>query len=363
MGKILNEFRDLNRMVVGHAARIRNAPAPLRNLTLSLTYRCNARCTMCNIWENPTAPDEEVDLDRIRDLASYSFLTDLVSLSLTGGEPLLREDLAEVAALFSERIRGFYTSIVTNGLTPALTVRQVERILERTENEIWMNVSVDSLDENYTRVRGISGGERKVLETTRRLVELSKQEQRLNVGILYTLTPDNFDQALPVLLYAREIGVQYTLNVINAGDVFYQQKPDATLCWYREHQDDILRLFRDLETAGYSRPLAKTLLSFFPQYLEDRANRPVTCVSGFTSAFIAPTGDVYPCVPSSERYRMGNLFENRFDEIWTSDQARRVRESVNRKECNCLLTCETSNSLKFSPAFLFKRVAEKFSTQ
>lgn len=354
-----NEIRDLGRMASGHVARLRAAPAPLRNLTFSLTYRCNARCVMCNIWENPTEVQAEIDLETIRGLAESRWLKDLVSLSLTGGEPLLREDLADVAGEFSRNIPGCYMSLVTNGLMPSLTLRRVRQILDQTTNEIWMNVSIDSLDDSYNDVRGIPGGEKKVLDTTERLVEMAASEPRLNIGVLYTLMRENFDQALPVLLYAKRLGVQFTLNVINGGDVFYQQAPDGTLTWYRENQEKVMALFEDLAAAGYDRPLAKKLMAVFPQYLEEKPHRPVTCFSGFTSAFIGPLGDVYTCVPASDDYCMGNLRENSFDEVWTSDRAHEVRERVNRHECNCLLTCETTNSLKFSPGFLLERVGEK----
>jgi radical SAM protein with 4Fe4S-binding SPASM domain len=318
---------------------------------------------MCNIWENPTDPGEEITLDLIRDMAGSPFLRNLVSLSLTGGEPFLFEELPEVAGIFSERIPGCYISTVTNGLAPALTFKKVEQILQHTTNEIWVNVSIDSLDETYSEVRGVPGGEKKVLQTTEGLVGMAKGEPRLNVGILYTLMPENFGQALPVLNYANNLGVQYTLNVINGGDVYYQQTPEPIFVWYREHIEEILGLFADLAAAGYNRPLARKLLSFFPQYLERIPRRPIACFSGFTSAFISPLGDVYPCVPSGERYKMGNLFEQSFDEIWTSHRATEVREAVNRVECNCLLTCETTNSLKFSPSYLLERLADKVLPQ
>ncbi|NUN96251.1 MAG: radical SAM protein [Candidatus Omnitrophica bacterium] len=359
MGAVANEFRDLSRMVVGHWSRHAARPAPLRNLTLSLTYRCNARCVMCNIWENPSDPKAEVTPDQARDVANSRWTRGLVSLSLTGGEPLLREDLAEVAGVFSRANPNCYISLVTNGLMPSLTLRRIEQILSKTTNEIWMNVSIDSLDESYNDVRGIPGGERKIQETAEGLVERARTEPRLKVGILYTLMPENIHQALPVLQYAQRLGVQFTLNVINGGDVFYQQKPDTTMAWYREHLAEIEALFAELAAAGYDRPLARKLMDVFPQYLEERPRRPVACLSGFTSCFIGPFGDVYTCVPASEAYRMGSLKENRFDEIWTSERARTVREAVNRHECNCLLTCETTNSLKFSPSFLLERARDR----
>lgn len=74
------------------------------------TFRCPMRCSMCDIWNNPTNPQKEItakDLERMP----------LVNVTnITGGEPLIREDLAElVEVIFKKSKRvcistsGFYT--------------------------------------------------------------------------------------------------------------------------------------------------------------------------------------------------------------------------------------------------------------
>ncbi len=50
---------------------------------LIVTYRCNARCHMCNIWQYPTKPEEELDPKYYEKIPHVKFLT------ITGGEPFL----------------------------------------------------------------------------------------------------------------------------------------------------------------------------------------------------------------------------------------------------------------------------------
>lgn len=67
----------------------RNIPRPT-DASIILTYRCPMKCKMCNIWFNPTKKDAEIKAADLRTLPRLKFI------NLTGGEPFVREDLAEI---------------------------------------------------------------------------------------------------------------------------------------------------------------------------------------------------------------------------------------------------------------------------
>lgn len=60
------------------------------NGTVIVTYRCNARCTMCNRYKAPSKPEEEISLETIRKLPPMYFT------NITGGEPFIRTDLKDI---------------------------------------------------------------------------------------------------------------------------------------------------------------------------------------------------------------------------------------------------------------------------
>src|SRR4029077_11853708 len=62
------------------------------DLTVISTFRCNSKCQMCYIWQNPTEPKEEVSLETLSKLPPG-----FDNLNVSGGEPTLRKDLAEIA--------------------------------------------------------------------------------------------------------------------------------------------------------------------------------------------------------------------------------------------------------------------------
>ena len=57
------------------------------NGTVIVTYRCNARCNMCNRYKKPSLPEEELSLETIQKLPPMYFT------NITGGEPFIRTDL------------------------------------------------------------------------------------------------------------------------------------------------------------------------------------------------------------------------------------------------------------------------------
>ena len=67
----------------------RNIPHPT-DASIILTYRCPMKCKMCNIWFNPTKKEEEIKASDLRTLPRLKFI------NLTGGEPFVRDDLAEI---------------------------------------------------------------------------------------------------------------------------------------------------------------------------------------------------------------------------------------------------------------------------
>ncbi len=60
------------------------------NGTVIVTYRCNARCNMCNRYKQPSKPEEEITIETIKKLPRMYFT------NITGGEPFIREDLSDI---------------------------------------------------------------------------------------------------------------------------------------------------------------------------------------------------------------------------------------------------------------------------
>ena len=82
------------------------------DVAVILTYRCNSKCSMCNIWKYPTHPQDEISLETL-DKIPYG----VDYLNLTGGEPTLRNDLPELIAYAESKgqITGLNTNVSRSG--------------------------------------------------------------------------------------------------------------------------------------------------------------------------------------------------------------------------------------------------------
>ncbi len=106
---------------------------------IGITHRCSLSCRMCQIWKTGNAK-EEMSIDEFYLLAKFLKDCGTISISLGGGEPFLREDLAEIVKIFIKK--GFIVRILTNGVTS--TADYIEKLAKVGLKHV--SVSLDSLN-------------------------------------------------------------------------------------------------------------------------------------------------------------------------------------------------------------------------
>jgi len=91
---------------------------PLRNLRLSVTDRCNLRCQYCMPEEDYTwLPREDLlTFEEMEHLVDVFTTLGVTKVRLTGGEPLLRRDVAQLIALLARHPRLQDLALTTNGV-------------------------------------------------------------------------------------------------------------------------------------------------------------------------------------------------------------------------------------------------------
>ncbi|MBL8995677.1 MAG: GTP 3',8-cyclase MoaA [Spirochaetia bacterium] len=135
---------------------------PLRDLRLSLTDRCNFRCTYCMPAdrEHHFLPDEScLTANEIESLAKIFLSLGVEKIRLTGGEPLLRDDLLEIVSRLRALSPTLDLALTTNGF-------QLDRIADSLKKAglTRLTVSLDALDQrNFGRMSGSKGHVARVL--------------------------------------------------------------------------------------------------------------------------------------------------------------------------------------------------------
>lgn len=146
----------------------------------NMTRRCNLKCVHCYAQAVPVNGQDEIGTEKAReiidDLAAYGAPVILFS----GGEPLVREDLPELAAHATQK--GMRAVISTNG---TLITRQKARELKQIGLS-YVGISLDGLEEVHDHFRGVPGSFQKALKGI-----ANCQEEGLKVGLRFTINRRN----------------------------------------------------------------------------------------------------------------------------------------------------------------------------
>ncbi len=200
----------------------------------NVTNRCTMRCPFCSVpsleSRDMTLPEVEHALDRLREVG-------VPVVGITGGEPFLRTDLADI--LFACQRRGMKVTLVTNG--ELLTAERM-RELRKLTNIVHFALSVDSLDlETYERLRG----RRHLPETLQRFLSLRSEGPRTVYKLNVVVGPENADEMEAFVQLAETARVALTFIPVNVGpDGFHRASAYPALD--RSARERIAEAFRTL---------------------------------------------------------------------------------------------------------------------
>lgn len=325
-------------------ARSFNCPIKPRFINFLLTYRCNARCKMCRVWnvyrEKPELQKEELSLEDIESffLKNPGYLSKLRNLGFTGGDPLLmRSDFVEIVRLAKRYLPGAHMGVQTNGLIPELARERLKEILGFYP-DFSLAVSLDGIGETHARMRGIEGAFEKAKQTIRFARELGIS----NITAGMTIVPHNYNELLQVKKLAEGLGLEFSCFPAEVSDYFNNQ----ALGSFGLSKEELITFVKELkDSCAYHYYMDNLRLQ-----LEKKRKRSVPCFSGFTSLVIDPYGNVKPCVlnvKGTDSDVFGNIKNNTLKEILTGPHADKIRKNI--KGCSCWCQCEVSSSVIFYP--------------
>lgn len=312
-------------------------------LIFFVTNKCNLKCRHCFYWKN-VENQESRDLN-ISEIERLSKEFDrLYNLLISGGEPFLREDLAEICILFYKNSKVEKISIPTNGSVSSVIYDSTRKILNDCPDlQLTIELSIDGLSEIHDNLRGAKGSFNATLETYELLCDLKYQFTNLRINVITTVTNENicYLHQLQDFIISKMPHLDNNFFGLLRGDcrnndiflpeLSYLNKLEGIMT---SHNKNLLssflnKLFFDVKMA--------TLI---------RKRQVINCAAGDLMGVVDNNGDVRLC----ELLRpVGSLREGRFVEIWQSKAANRQRRSIRRKECYCTHECFIAPSVLYKP--------------
>ena len=279
------------------------------NGTVIVTYRCNARCSMCNRYKAPSKPDEEISIETIKKLPKMYFT------NITGGEPFIRTDLKDIVRELykkSDRI-----VISTNGF---FTDRIVD--LAKEFPQIGIRISIEGLEKTNNEIRGLENGFQRGYSTLKKLREMGMKD----VGFGMTVQDKNAPDLVPLYELSNEMGMEFATASLHNSFYFVEAKNII---------NDRPMVAKNFENLVNELLKSKSPKKWFRAYFNHGLinyiygqKRLLPCDMSFDTFFIDPYGDVMPCNGTKDKEVMGNLNDQSWDELWNSVEAENVRKKV-----------------------------------
>ena len=284
------------------------------NGTVIVTYRCNARCSMCNRYKAPSKAEEEISIDTIKKLPKMYFT------NITGGEPFIREDLKEI-------VRELY--------------KKSDRIVDLCKEfpQIGIRISIEGLENTNNEIRGLKDGFNKGYTTLKTLVDMGMKD----VGFGMTVQDKNAPDLVPLYELSDEMGMEFATASLHNSFYFVEAKniiKDRPMV-----AENFEKLINEMLNSNSPK---KWFRAYFNHGLINYIygqKRLLPCDMSFDTFFIDPYGDVMPCNGTKDKEVMGNLNEQNWDELWNSEQADKVREKVRHCDRNCWMIGSVSPAM------------------
>lgn len=286
------------------------------------TYRCPMRCKMCNIWDNPTKVSEEFKPELLEKLPK------LHHINITGGEPFIREDIEDIVKILLTK--GERVVFASSGYFSDRIIKLFEKY--KNEPRLGIRISTEGLSCKNDELRGRQGGFDKGLST---LLELRRMGIK-DVGFGITVSNHNSPDMLQLYELNRNLKMQFATAAFH--NSFYFHKYDNVIT----NRDEVVANFDELCQRLMKENSPKSWFrAFFNMglinYIQG-GRRILPCEAGNENFFLDPYGNILPCNGMEEDKwfdKMGNLNEQSFEEIWNSEQAKKVREGVAHCPKNC----------------------------
>jgi len=336
------------------------------NLEFAVTNRCNLRCIQCDVWRysegNTAKPQAELTTEEVHKI--FSSYQGLSLVGITGGEPYLRTDLAEIVNIIietQEKLKSL--SITSNGQFPETTARTVRGILAelaRVDSGVSFTqfISIDGPKGLHDRLRGVAGAHDRAEETIRLLCNIRDSNSSLHVGIVTDCSPFNIDQFHEVVSHVSELKEEYALEpsfcIWFQGQLYRNLNPrhDVDVMQFRSRVNDVIPEMRSIVSGGSLVATGRTMFfDLLGLWLQNPANQIVPCGGAKIRYFLGATGDVYPCTIFD--HNVGNLRDHDLDLriLIRSSSRRETRDLVKAEKCPiCCNTCETIPAMMASPA-------------
>lgn len=336
-----NDLLFLKSILISNFARLN---FPLK-VSYAVTYKCNLRCKMCNIWKKSPA-DNELTVKEIDNF--FGRANKFYWVGITGGEPFLRPDLPEVMdAILTRCYRLSSVHFATNGQLTDRIISLVKYMHKKKSRlKILFTVSLDGPPWLHDEIRQKAGAWESAVNTFICL----KGMPSVKAQIGFTFSSHNsgrFKEAFVSLkeAYPRLRFDDININIFQKSNFYYENQGMGDF----EHSkllDEVAGIL-NMDKDGFSvnNFLRRRYLSLYPKYARTK-EYPIKCQALSSTCFLDPYGNLFPCPVYNKKLLNVKEMREGFESAWNGGAAKDLsRECANNQCPSCWSPCDAYSAI------------------
>ena len=284
-----------------------------KDATIAVTYFCNSRCMMCNIWQNKNPQNLNKD-------DFYNLSPNLKYINLSGGEPFLHPELPEIVRVINKASPKAKIIISSNGLATDLIIKTMKEI-KKIDSRVGIRISIDGLRKTHNRVRGVNGMYESAIKTIFGLKNIGIK----NLGLSFTIMNENAGELKDVYDLSKNLKVEMALALVQNSEIYFT-KNDNQLTYINKVRNGLNYIINQELKSANSKRWGRAFYNYGLLKYAETGERLLKSGAAYDSLFIEPSGNVYPS--NLINFKLGSIKENKLDNIWQSDKARIAREKI-----------------------------------
>jgi MoaA/NifB/PqqE/SkfB family radical SAM enzyme len=282
----------------------------------------------------------------------------ILYLSITGGEPFIRDDIADIVKLFTGKNKVRRYQMPTSGFKTSMILEKTIKILDNNPDiPFRVHVSIDGNKKIHEKIRGQSNSFGNALDTIKELNKLKKIYSFFDVSVVTTINSLNqyIVEEIGNIVESVNEGGEWCINIIR-GVPLESEMMEVDIKNYIKAHEIIEKRIKEGSYKGYSGHLTAKWLSaknavrrkIIYKILNNK-HKGGGCSAGSLGGVVFPDGSVFPCELLEKSF--GNLrdYDYNLPVLWNSRGADDIRNYIQESRCMCTQECNLSSNFLIQP--------------
>lgn len=298
-----------------------------------ITYKCNSRCVMCNIWN--MNHENEMTLNEIEKYLKDPIFKEAYSVGINGGEPSLVKELPQIAEQVLNLPKIKSLNIISNGFNKEAFLVKVEKIYalcRKKSVNFHLSFSLDGYRESHDNVRGVKKAFERASKSIDYVLE-NKSRYCDSINIDCTIVRQNVNHLIELDTYAnrKNYPMKYRLGIENKRIASDEIISDYSVLHDTKSRQPAIEFIHNRFFKAKNIVDKFKYFSLFYFLSEKNPKRLLGCMWQDEGITIDAKGNIYYCAVASKK--IGSLRKQKGEAIFFDEKNIAYRKSIIENMC------------------------------